>query len=464
MQARRDQVQAQSYVLGRLTCALTVGDPEAHENPHRRIVLGSVAGLVIALLVMAGWTVFGFVKPGSASTWRQPGNLILDKNTGARYVLASGVLHPVLNYASAVLLFGRRPPVVSVSSASLSSTPRGSAVGIVGAPDALPDAAGLTGVTWQVCAMASMRTDGLTTAATFVTAGSSTTSEVPGPDQSLAVRTPDGQTFLLWGGYRYRVAADWTLRVFGLADPVTVDPGLLDQLPAQVDLSPPLVDGRGQPGPSLDGRSTRIGQVFVTDVVGTPQRYFLLLRDGLSPLTQTGLALALGDPAAASAYGGDPVRPLELSAAALSTAPMSSAVTLPATVPADPPRPAPGLPPGRTWCVREANDGGQARVVVDAAPTVASDSGGPGVSRTATTASVVRLRAGTGGLVRAGRAGRVNGDDLYLLTDAGIKFPVAGDATARTLGYDPASAATVSPALLNLLPTGPALDPAALAG
>ncbi|WP_051969201.1 type VII secretion protein EccB [Kitasatospora azatica] len=50
---------------------------------------------------------------------------------------------------------------------------------------------------------------------------------------------------------------------------------------------------------------------------------------------------------------------------------------------------------------------------------------------------------------------------LYLITDLGIKFPLASADVAKTLGYTGTTALPVPTELLALLPTGPSLDPAA---
>src|SRR5258706_5425271 len=170
MQSRRDQVQAQSYVLGRLTAALVTAEPEALENPHRRILVGTVAGALVAALVVAGFAVYGFLRPGGADSWRAPDTVVMEKETGSRYVLVNGALRPVLNYTSAVLLFGKRPAMVSASAASLRSVARGVPVGIVGAPDTLPDPAALDGVAWKVCAVASRDQAGALSTATILVA------------------------------------------------------------------------------------------------------------------------------------------------------------------------------------------------------------------------------------------------------------------------------------------------------
>ena len=61
-------------------------------------------------------------------------------------------------------------------------------------------------------------------------------------------------------------------------------------------------------------------------------------------------------------------------------------------------------------------------------------------------------------LARTLPAPGVYGAGLYLVTDDGAKYPVAGEAAAGALGL-PVSAAVPVPAdLLALLPTGPVLQ------
>ena len=75
---------------------------------------------LIAALAVAGFAVLAIVAAGGGATaWRKPGTLILDKQTGTRYVLAAGQLRPVLNYASARLLLGAKLTVDSVPTKSL---------------------------------------------------------------------------------------------------------------------------------------------------------------------------------------------------------------------------------------------------------------------------------------------------------------------------------------------------------
>ncbi|MFK3979264.1 type VII secretion protein EccB [Micromonospora sp. NPDC050397] len=465
MQSRRDQVQAQSYVLGRLTSALVAAEPEAPENPHRRLLVGTVAGVLVAALVVAGFTVYGFLRPGGATGWRKPGTVVVEKETGSRYVLVDGRLRPVLNYSSALLLFGQKPAVSTVSAASLRTVPRGASVGIVGAPDALPGPTALAGATWTVCAVAGRDDAGTLATATTLTVDRAPVGPPVGADQGIVARAPGGETFLVWRGRRFALTQTWLSRAFGYdAAPVQVEPGWLDQLPAGSDIGPLAVSGRGDPGPTIDGRPTRIGQLFVARVAGTAERHYLLRRDGLSQLTPTGVAVVSSDPETARAYGGQPVIPVELTAAALTGLPGSKEPVLPGDLPESPPAVA-GAGPGQVWCLHQGTANGIELTAESPLPARGVAPGdGVGVTRTARTATAVAIAAGIGGLVRLGRPGQAPGTSYFVVTDAGIKYPLVNPSVAKALGYSTSAAVTVPPALLELLPTGPLLDPARARG
>ena len=53
------------------------------------------------------------------------------------------------------------------------------------------------------------------------------------------------------------------------------------------------------------------------------------------------------------------------------------------------------------------------------------------------------------------------GTATFLITPSGSKFPFTDATLATALGYGSVRATSVAPAVLHLLPTGPALDPAA---
>src|SRR6266550_2250886 len=56
------------------------------------------------------------------------------------------------------------------------------------------------------------------------------------------------------------------------------------------------------------------------------------------------------------------------------------------------------------------------------------------ISRTRQSATAVLAAPGVGGLVRQGRAGQAGGTSYFLVTDAGVKFPIGTAGVAKALG------------------------------
>ncbi len=78
-------------------------------------------------------------SPAAARGGATPGAVIVEKESGARFVYREQKLHPVLNYASALLIVGAdRSKTVLVSRRTIDGVPRGLPLGIADAPDSLP--------------------------------------------------------------------------------------------------------------------------------------------------------------------------------------------------------------------------------------------------------------------------------------------------------------------------------------
>ncbi|MGW4807651.1 type VII secretion protein EccB [Kitasatospora sp. NPDC004272] len=464
MQSRRDQVQAHLFVMGRVAAGVLRAEPDAPDTPVGRTNRGAALGLAVAVLIGAGAGVYGLVKPGGASGWKKPGTLVVVKESGARYLYTGDLLHPVLNEASARLLAGDRLTVAQVSARSLEGTGRGTPVGIVGAPDGLPAAAAVGAADWLVC---SVRTAGAGAAQAVPRSAVSIGPRQPGRDagdRAVLVAAPDGAQHLLWHGHRYALAVEARALGYPGAEPVPVTAAFLSAFPAGPELRAPEVPGRGGAGPVLAGQPTRIGQLFG----GTGAERYLLTQGGLVPLTETQLALLQGDPRTQrDAYGGGRVVLAPVGAADLAahSAPAAGAPD-PAGLPERPPellRPA----ADRALCaaLHPAADGeGELALTVPDATAVLGlpPALQPGVLPSCTPADRIAVRPGAGALVRA-LAGGGYGSTLYLVTDGGVKYPLASAAAAERLGYAGTAPAAVPSRLLSLLPTGPSLDPAALA-
>ncbi|MGY0064649.1 type VII secretion protein EccB [Streptomyces sp. LZ34] len=470
MQTKRDQVQAHMFLMGRLTSSMLRSDPDAPESPQGRTNRGVAIGVIIAVLLCAGAFVLGLVSPGQKDSWRTAGKLIVDKQTGSRYLYLDGRLRPVRNYASALLLAGADLETTTVGTKSLKGTPLGTPIGIEGAPDALPGADDLSEDPWQVCSAPSAEDDGKV--ATTLAVGAETPGDALGKGEGVLVSGPDRTRYLLWQGSRLRLDRDsGAAEALGYAStkPVPVSAGFLSALPAGPDLAPPESPGIGDPGPRLGGRSTRVGQAFMLDVPGSDSRYYLLRKEGLVPLTATELALVLGDPQTREkAYGGQaPVAsPVTSQALQGNLAPEGSLNKGPGATPSSPPK-ALTVADEQTPCVRVAPQGKGTRVGVtlveqpDLGP-VAQHSAGAAAAPACLPVDRITVPPGRGVLVRAlGAGGGRVGSTLYLVTDSGVKHRLANQDAVKAFGYEGESPQEMPSLMLSMLPSGPDLYPQA---
>src|SRR5688572_19605649 len=139
MQSRRDQIHSYQFFLHRVISGLVAREADPAELPFRRLGGAALGSVMIAVLALAAVGVYGLVVGGGATSWRAGTFVIVEKETGTRYIYRDGYLHPVLNFASARLVLGQPAPAKMVSAKSLVGVARGAALGIPGAPDALPD-------------------------------------------------------------------------------------------------------------------------------------------------------------------------------------------------------------------------------------------------------------------------------------------------------------------------------------
>ncbi|MER8223586.1 type VII secretion protein EccB [Streptomyces sp. NPDC094143] len=479
MQNKRDQVQAHMFVVGRLTSSMLRADPDAPESPQGRTNRGTAVGVLIAIIICAGAFVLGLIKPGAKTTWRTPGTLVVNKDTGSRYLYLEGRLHPVRNYASARLLVGADMKTTAVGSASLRGVPHGPPVGLPGAPDALPSAGELAAGPWHVCSRPANGTG--TTAArqdatTTLAVGTDTAGRVLGDDEALLVTGPDRTTqYLVWQGNRLRLDRATNVAEalgYGSTVPLQISASFLSALQAGPDLEPVPVPGRGKPGPQLGGHPTKVGQVFRVTVPGSAPQMHLLRQDGLVPLTDTAAALLLGDPATrTSAYGGGTTVVRQIGADALTgnLAAGTDGAVLGTGLPPSPPKLA---EVAGQWvpCVRiqPGRDGTRMRV------TLAEDGSlGPvaqppreGLVPACLPVDRITVPAGGGALVHVlGAGGADVGSTAYLVTDTGMKYRVRDAEAMQALGYAGAEPRPLPALLLAMLPTGPDLSTqAALSG
>jgi type VII secretion protein EccB len=433
MQTRQDHVQAYKFASNRLATALVTGSAGPGDAPFRRSVLGVIVGVIISALFCGGFVVYGLIKPVPGA-WRQQGAIVVDKQTGTRFMYLNGTLHPTANYASALLLVGQNATVEMVAHASLAGVPVGNTIGIAGAPQTLP--ATLLPGAWAEC-LAPAGPSGNAVVLDLAPSRHVTGSTA---GQLILVAGPTGTQYVLWDNTKYLVPQRSALVAFGLGNqtPMNAPSSWLGAIPSGPALAPPTIAGRGKEGPSVAGQPMRIGTVFEVSAAGADQ-YYVLLRDGLAPLSHTAAALLT-----VSGFG-----PLQqVSPAVVASAPASLNRSLLNSLP-DLLSGTAYQPKGAALCLRQTSPGSASGTMVI-------------TDEAAATATGVIVPAGTGMLVQPpapkSRSFLPPTPPTYLVTDQGIKYVLADTGVLADFGYSGITPHTVPVSVLDLIPSGPALS------
>ena len=469
MRSRRDQLQAYQFLARRTTDALVAGSADA-VGPHMaRLTRTSLSGIMVGVLVMAGFGVVGLIHPGSAKGWKRNDTVVIEKDTGARYAWYSGALHPALNYTSARLAVGGQAKTSKVSRASLRGVTRVAAVsGIAGAPDSLPGAKDLTTGPWSVCSAPVLDPAGraLAQRRTVVLAGKAPEGPAATEDQGVLVSAGgrDTSLWVVWNSARHRIADLRSAAALGLADePVrVVGAAWLDSVPQGADLRFPALARSGKPGARVAGQATSVGDVLEAR-----------LADGTQHAVVTSEGLALVSPVAAELAldaGGGP-QPRQIPASALPDAAHSVSVAGLEVLPSARLRPADISPNRRVVCVvRKVSGSGAGPAVVTLTAGVGAGqpltaTGGPAAAATGLGGTPIGdelvMAPGSVAFVRAEPAAGVATGTRYLVTDRGLRYALADDDAVGALGYSSVQPVRVPPLVLSLIPAGPLLSRAA---
>src|SRR5690606_9707233 len=136
----------------RVVAALVMHDTDPPQSPSRRIAGATLAGALVAALALGAVAAYGMLSGRGDPGWRDGGAVVVERESGARFVYRDGRLYPVANHTSALLIIGSASAkTVHVPRASLADVPRGTPLGIPDAPDPLPAAERLVGAPWTLC-------------------------------------------------------------------------------------------------------------------------------------------------------------------------------------------------------------------------------------------------------------------------------------------------------------------------
>lgn len=465
VQTRRDQLQAYRFQNRRALAALVTGEPNVLEAPMRRLTVTTMSGIMIAILVAIGFLLVGLIKPSGNTDWKATGAVIVEKQTGATYVLLGGVLHPVLNYTSAVLAVSgsQKAHTVLVDRGDLDGARRGPTIGIADIPATLPGASGLITSSWTVCSRLKAASGSQLAVDVSVTVGG-TAGASPLPASTAVVVQTAGATptdYLLYAGTRLQIASPVVAAALHLenAPSLTVGAAFLNAVPAGPPLAVPKVDGAGKPySRPVGGHQVQVGQLL--QVAGAGGTY-LVLRDGVVAVTAVEAALLRTVPLA----GGALAPPVDVSETDALAQPKASAATaalaqfagLPLTLPA--PTAAAAQSGGHGGlCAIYPHGATSPRFGVPATelPSFSSGTVLESAASKAGFADEVDVASGGAALVHA-----KSGATDFVVAAPGRRYAVPSAAVLTGLGYAGAAPSAVPPGLLSLVRTGSPLDPTA---
>ncbi|MGN9778255.1 type VII secretion protein EccB [Micromonospora sp. H33] len=454
MPSRQDQLHSYQFTVQRAVAALVMRETDPAQSPFRRLAGAGLASVLVAVIALGGFALYGLFA-GGGSKWRDETAVIVEKESGARFVYRDQKLHPVLNYASALLIIGaERPKTVLVARRSIAGVPRGLPLGIADAPDSLPAPGGLSTAPWTVCSVTGAEGDRPEPRSALLI-GVDAAGGRPLGDDGLLLRHPDGGLHLVWQQRRHAIRdPDRVLAALAAtrARAVPVAPALLHSLPAGVDLTPPALPGEGQPSARVTG--ARIGDVYLVRNSGGGRQYAVVLRDGLAGITELQASLLL-----ASTGQGEP-EPITLGR-------FATLPKVPDLTPAGPSAP-PAVPPRLAasdggLCTRVGEDGAVADVrygvrLPDLGSALRS---GPASAEGGVLADHVVVDPGRGAVVEAVAAPGATGGAICVVTDLGRRYVLAGAEVLGMLGYRDVRPLRLPASLVSLVPPGATLDPAA---
>lgn len=465
-QSRKDLYHAHRLMTQRAGLALLRGEPDLPDQPLRRLNVAAFASALVAVIVASLFVIASVLGHGGGRPTFGPGSLIIDQQTGTTYVFCQKTkLCPVTNYASARLaLRSASPSQQTVSQDSLTRYARGPLIGILGLPQPLPSPNLLVRQPWSVCGRTEITASGQHPV-TVLSGGIGTGGRVLGHGALLLQAA--AKEWVVWDGQRLYMPPASQVPM-NARDPLPVSAALLDALPQGPDLVPPHISGMNRPVQGPAGPAV-VGQVYLVPGPGTSGQYYVMLSDGLAPVTQTQARLLEAEPHA------PPQGRLSLSQV---TGDLSKTRFSARGLPGHVPRFA-HVGTGATVCAvyslspRAAQVGraggaghgsgaaGRTRVAVTLGGRMVS--GGFPLPAGAAVSRVV-LPPGDGALVGVvpGSGPHQGSAISYFLVSGGRRYGLASKGVAAMLGYQLSGQSVLLPlSLVGLIPQGPALDPAA---
>ncbi|BAJ31096.1 MULTISPECIES: type VII secretion protein EccB [Kitasatospora] len=145
MASRRDELNAYTFARKRMVGAFLQPGGGGNDEDAPRPLRAVLPSFVVAAVVVAGFGMWGVLKPAAPPNWDEGKYVIQGKSSTTRYVILKDgpnrepTLHQVLNMSSARLVLPENATVQTVADDVLDKYPRrGATIGIPYAPDKLP--------------------------------------------------------------------------------------------------------------------------------------------------------------------------------------------------------------------------------------------------------------------------------------------------------------------------------------
>jgi type VII secretion protein EccB len=468
MATRKDQLQSHQFSVQRMVSALVTREADPEQPPFKRPLAAAFGSLAIVVLALVVAGVYGLIVPGGNKAWQAGDVVVVEKETGTRFVYVDGHLHPVTNYVSALLALGKQGETRRVSQRSLLGVPRGPRIGIEDAPDALPARDRLLSGGWTLCSEPALDPSGAQTSESVLMIGRQPRTGRSMNDTAMLVEVIETKDqYLISQGYRHRILKSDTTTV-GLAlgsEPwARVGSAFVAALPDGQPIAPIKSADIGRPSKAVPDRpGTLVGQLFVVRTSGGGTQHYLATKDRLRPISELQFDIQRAYRPLTAAYRGKAPAAIELGLLSVGQAEQPSTSTGEGQAPRSRPEfvaPRDGL---GTVCAAFAP--GQ-RV-----PTVSVDVAMP--PRDAATATARRSRLGTAladrvviapgtaAVVEAMPSDQAPAGTVSVVTDMGWAYPLADPKLLDALGYGGVEPVRIPSQLVARIPQGSSLDPAA---
>ncbi|KAA9155801.1 type VII secretion protein EccB [Amycolatopsis acidicola] len=466
MASKRDQLQAYQFLVQRAISALVTRETDPEQPPFRRPSGAAFASIALAIVSLAGVGVYGMIVPGGNSSWKSASEVIVEKETGTRYVYLNDKLYPVANYASALLLLGQHASTEVVSGNSLAGVPRGPRIGIEDAPDSLPDTKRLLTGAWSLCSAPASDVSGSQIEQSVLLAGTDPSGGSGLGDQGLLVQlVSTGDRYLIWHGYRHRID-DYDTVGTGLTlatEPwARVDQAWLNVLPEGAPIGPLSIEQAGEPSTAVPGRADILtGMLLMVQASGGGQQYYVAEHDALRPITELQYDVQLASSQLMSAaYPGGVPKAMSLAPAQAAAAKQLEPVAA-AENSAPPARPAIARLTDGEATVCATFDPGKSSPRLVVGPTL-PDAATVTSRRTAEgtpLADRVYVPPGSAAVVESMPSSQSPSGTYVLVTDMGRRYSLSSPDVLKTFGYSTTNAVQLPATLVSRLPEGPGLDP-----